>query len=63
MPKAITGFVPHLWYVKEAREAAKFYTKVFPRSRIIRQWKLAGAGVDCVEFKLLGAAVLRHECR
>ena len=54
MPRVVTGFVPHLWYVKEAREAAKFYTRVFPRSRIIRAWKLAGGSVDCVEFKLLG---------
>ena len=53
MPR-ITGFVPHLWYVTEARKAAKFYTKVFPRSRITRTWKLAGADVDCVEFKLFG---------
>lgn len=36
MARVITGFVPHLWYVKEAREAARFYTRIFPRSRIDR---------------------------
>lgn len=55
MPGVATGFVPHLWYVKEAREAAKFYTRVFPKSKIVRAWKLPGASsVDCVEFRLLG---------
>lgn len=28
--------VPHLWYVKEAEEAARFYTSIFPNSRIDR---------------------------
>jgi predicted 3-demethylubiquinone-9 3-methyltransferase (glyoxalase superfamily) len=54
MPRVVTGFVPHLWYVAEAREAARFYTRIFPRSRIVRAWKLAGSSVDCVEFKLFG---------
>jgi predicted 3-demethylubiquinone-9 3-methyltransferase (glyoxalase superfamily) len=55
MPRLVTGFVPHLWYVKEAREAARFYTRIFPRSRIVRAWKLAGSSsVDCVEFRLFG---------
>ena len=55
MPGVATGFVPHLWYVKEAREAARFYTRIFPRSRVVRAWKLAGrSDVDCVEFRLFG---------
>ncbi|MEO8064532.1 MAG: VOC family protein [Pseudomonadota bacterium] len=56
MPRAISGVVPHLWYIKEAREAARFYTRIFPRSRIDRVWKLAGGGgsVNCVEFRLFG---------
>jgi predicted 3-demethylubiquinone-9 3-methyltransferase (glyoxalase superfamily) len=54
MARAITGFVPHLWYVTEAREAARFYTRLFPRSKITRAWKLVGTSVDCVEFRLLG---------
>jgi predicted 3-demethylubiquinone-9 3-methyltransferase (glyoxalase superfamily) len=46
--------VPHLWYVKEAKEAARLYTKVFPRSRVDRIWKLAGSSVECAEFRLFG---------
>jgi predicted 3-demethylubiquinone-9 3-methyltransferase (glyoxalase superfamily) len=48
--------VPHLWYVKEAREAARFYVKIFPRSRIDRIWSLTGGAgsVECVEFRLFG---------
>ena len=44
---ALTRIVPHLWYIKEAEQAAKFYTKIFPKSRIDRVWSLAsgsGAG-------------------
>jgi predicted 3-demethylubiquinone-9 3-methyltransferase (glyoxalase superfamily) len=26
--------IPHLWFDKEAKEAAEFYTSVFPVSRI-----------------------------
>src|SRR5438045_1555984 len=26
--------LPHLWFDKEAKEAAEFYTSVFPRSRV-----------------------------
>jgi predicted 3-demethylubiquinone-9 3-methyltransferase (glyoxalase superfamily) len=57
--RAMTPLVPHLWYVKEAEQAARFYTKLFPKSRIDRVWKLAsgsgpGAGVSCVEFRLFG---------
>jgi predicted 3-demethylubiquinone-9 3-methyltransferase (glyoxalase superfamily) len=28
--------VPHLWYVREAEEAARFYASVFPHSRVDR---------------------------
>ena len=54
--RASTQIVPHLWYVKEAKEAARFYVKIFPRSRIDRVWSLAGSGgsVECVEFRLFG---------
>ena len=57
MPKrASTRIVPHLWYVKEAEEAARFYTKIFPKSRIDRVWSLAGSAgsSSCVEFRLFG---------
>ena len=46
--------VPHLWYVKEAREAARFYVKTFPKSRIDRIWKINGGKVESVEFRLFG---------
>ena len=48
--------VPHLWYVKEAEQAARFYTKIFPKSRIDRIWSLDSPGgkVDCVDFRLFG---------
>jgi predicted 3-demethylubiquinone-9 3-methyltransferase (glyoxalase superfamily) len=32
--RAVPAITPHLWFDKEAREAAKFYTSVFPGSRI-----------------------------
>lgn len=33
---AIAKIVPHLWYAKEAEDAARFYTSIFPDSRIDR---------------------------
>ena len=32
----MTKIIPHLWYTREAEEAAKFYARVFPDSRINR---------------------------
>jgi predicted 3-demethylubiquinone-9 3-methyltransferase (glyoxalase superfamily) len=52
--RATTGIIPHLWYIKEAKEAARFYVKVFPKSRIDRLWSLNSGAVECVEFKLFG---------
>ena len=53
--------VPHLWYVKEAVEAAEFYVSIFPDSRIdyasqIPAESPAGpaGSVDVVEFTLAG---------
>ena len=34
MAKARTKIFPHLWYAKEAEEAAKFYASIFPDSRV-----------------------------
>ncbi|MEH7747294.1 VOC family protein, partial [Neobacillus drentensis] len=34
MPKTNQKIVPHLWYDKEAKEAAEFYTSIFPDSKI-----------------------------
>ena len=36
MPNAATGFVPHLWYVKEAREAARFLVLKAPLPLVVR---------------------------
>jgi predicted 3-demethylubiquinone-9 3-methyltransferase (glyoxalase superfamily) len=33
---SIQKIVPHLWYVREAEEAARFYASVFPDSRVDR---------------------------
>ncbi|MBC8025263.1 MAG: VOC family protein [Steroidobacteraceae bacterium] len=46
--------VPHLWYIKEAKEAARFYVKIFPKSRIDRIWSLNSGTVESVEFRLFG---------
>ena len=51
---SLTRIVPHLWYVKEARDTARFYVKTFPKSRITREWNVAGTSVECVEFRLFG---------
>ncbi|MBP1950826.1 putative 3-demethylubiquinone-9 3-methyltransferase (glyoxalase superfamily) [Virgibacillus litoralis] len=34
MTKTGQNIVPHLWYDKEAKEAAEFYASIFPESRI-----------------------------
>jgi predicted 3-demethylubiquinone-9 3-methyltransferase (glyoxalase superfamily) len=53
--------VPHLWYVKEAVEAAEFYVSVFPDSRIDHMTQLPAdtpsgpaGSVGFVEFTLAG---------
>ena len=46
---------PHLWYDKEAREAAEFYTSVFPKSSITNVITLhdtPSGDCDIVSFKL-----------
>lgn len=48
---------PHLWFDKEAKDAANFYTSVFPDSKIIYSYVLQhtpSAGVDVVSFQLWG---------
>lgn len=57
--------VPHLWYTKEAEEAARFYTTVFPESRVERVTSLPAespsgpaGSVDIVEFTLFGQAFM-----
>ena len=53
--------VPHLWYAKEAEEAAAFYASVFPDSRVVRVTALPAespsgpaGSVKVVEFELFG---------
>jgi len=52
---------PHLWYTKEAEEAAAFYASVFPDSRVTRTTALPtdspsgpAGSVKVVEFVLCG---------
>lgn len=47
--------VPHLWYDKEAKEAAAFYSSIFPDSRITNITTLHGTpsgDCDIVSFTL-----------
>ena len=53
--------VPHLWYVREAEEAARFYASVFPDSRVNRVTAMPAespsgpaGSVVVVEFTLCG---------
>jgi predicted 3-demethylubiquinone-9 3-methyltransferase (glyoxalase superfamily) len=53
--------MPHLWYSREAEEAAKFYASIFPDSRVDRVYTLPSespsgpaGSVKIVEFTLLG---------
>jgi predicted 3-demethylubiquinone-9 3-methyltransferase (glyoxalase superfamily) len=59
--KARSKIFPHLWYAKEAEEAAKFYASVFPDSRVDRVWALPSespsgpaGSVKVVDFTVLG---------
>ena len=42
--------IPHLWFDKEAREAAEFYTSVFPGSRIKESTTLHNTPSGTVEI-------------
>ena len=61
----VQKIVPHLWYVREAEEAARFYASVFPDSRVDRVTTLPtespsgpAGSVAVVEFTLCGQAFL-----
>lgn len=48
--------IPHLWYDKEAKEAAEFYTSIFPDSEISNVTTLhdtPSGDADIVSFKLM----------
>ena len=58
---AMHKITPHLWYSKEAEEAAAFYVSVFPGSRVKRVTPLEAdspsgpaGSVKMVEFELFG---------
>lgn len=64
-PSATQKIVPHLWYVKQAEEAARFYATVFPDSRVDRVTSLPAetpsgpaGSVVVVEFTLCGQAFM-----
>jgi predicted 3-demethylubiquinone-9 3-methyltransferase (glyoxalase superfamily) len=58
---AIQTIVPHLWYDKEAKEAAEFYVSVFPDSKITNVTTLhdtpsdtPSGDTEIVSFELFG---------
>ena len=59
--KARTKIYPHLWYDREAEEAASMYAAIFPDSRVDQVWTLMSespsgpaGSVKVVDFTLLG---------
>ena len=59
--KGRTKVFPHLWYAKEAEQAARFYASIFPDSRVDRVTPLLSespsgppGSVKIVDFTLLG---------
>jgi len=52
---------PHLWFDKEAKEAAEFYTSIFPDSKVTKVTTLhntPSGSADTVSFVLLGQAFM-----
>jgi predicted 3-demethylubiquinone-9 3-methyltransferase (glyoxalase superfamily) len=57
MPKIKHAITPHLWFDKEAREAAEFYVSIFPNSKITNITTLhnmPSGDCDVASFKLSG---------
>jgi predicted 3-demethylubiquinone-9 3-methyltransferase (glyoxalase superfamily) len=57
--------IPHLWYAKDADEAARFYASIFPDSHVDRVTVLPAdtpsgpaGSVNVVEFTLFGQAMM-----
>lgn len=53
--------IPHLWYDKEAKEAAQFYTSIFPKSKITNISTIQdtpSGDCDIVSFKLFGQELM-----
>ena len=65
MPATVQKIVPHLWYTKEAEDAARFYASIFPDSRVDRVTQLPAdspsgpaGSVVVVEFTLFGQSFM-----
>jgi len=63
--RRLQKITPHLWYAKEAAEAARFYASIFPDSRVERVTPLPAdtpsgpaGSVEVVEFTLFGQSFL-----
>jgi 3-demethylubiquinone-9 3-methyltransferase len=57
MPRIEQRITPHLWFDKEAKEAAEFYTSIFPNSRITHATTLRNTpsgDTEIVSFELSG---------
>ncbi len=49
--------IPHVWFDKEAKEAANFYAAVFPNSKVTHTAKITGTpsgDCDIVSFEVMG---------
>ncbi|MEJ9282373.1 VOC family protein [Ureibacillus thermosphaericus] len=54
---SLQKIVPHLWFDKEAKEAAEFYTSLFPNSKVIKVSTIhdtPSGDCDIVTFEVLG---------
>ena len=53
--------IPHLWYDKEAKEAAEFYTSIFPDSKVTNITTIQdtpSGDTDIVSFQVLGYSLV-----
>jgi predicted 3-demethylubiquinone-9 3-methyltransferase (glyoxalase superfamily) len=62
---SVQKIIPHLWYAKEAEEAARFYASIFPGSRVDRVVTMPAdspsgpaGSVVVVEFTLFGQSFM-----
>lgn len=61
MAQANRNILPHLWYDKDAREAAEFYVSIFPNSQVTNVTVLRdtpSGDVETVAFTLWGQKFL-----
>lgn len=53
--------IPHLWFDKEAKQAAGFHTKVFPGSKVTSHYVMTGTpsgDCDVMSFDILGLSMM-----